>query len=111
FPPTGAKFQIARGGRHAWSRDGKELFYVPAPGQFMTVTVVTQPTFSFSNPRAVPRFFGVADPVSPRPYDVLPDGRLVGVSADVRSSPAGPGQLQVVMNWVDELKARAPLPK
>ena len=39
FPPNGTKYQIARGGRPAWSRDGKELFYVPAPGQFMAVKV------------------------------------------------------------------------
>jgi len=111
FPPTGTKYQIARGGRAAWSRDGKNLFYVPAPGQFMAVTVTTQPTFTFSNPMAVPRGFGVADPVSPRPYDVMPDGRLLGVGADFRSGPAGPGQLQVVLNWLEELKARAPAAK
>ena len=33
FPPTGTKYQIARGGRPLWSRDGKELFFVPAPGR------------------------------------------------------------------------------
>jgi serine/threonine-protein kinase len=28
FPPTGDKFEIARGGRAMWSPDGKELFFV-----------------------------------------------------------------------------------
>jgi Tol biopolymer transport system component len=41
FPATGAKYEIARGGRPMWSRSGKELFYVPAPGQFMVVAVGT----------------------------------------------------------------------
>src|SRR5207245_1748161 len=79
FPPNGAKYEIARGGRPLWSRDGTELFYVPAPGRFMAVTVRTQPTFSFTNPVAVPRGFGTADPSNPRPYDITRDGRIVGV--------------------------------
>ncbi len=48
FPPTGTKYQIARGGRPLWSRDGKELFFVPAPGRFMAVTVRTDPNFTFT---------------------------------------------------------------
>ena len=34
FPATGAKYQVSRGdvGHHAlWSRDGKQLFYIPGP--------------------------------------------------------------------------------
>src|SRR5438094_8335488 len=77
--PTGRKYEIARGGRPLWSRDGTELFYVPAPGRFMAVTVKTQPTFSFTNPVMVPRGFGTADPANPRPYDIARDGRIVAV--------------------------------
>ena len=44
-----------------WSRDGKELFFVPAPGRFMAVTVRTAPSFTFTSPVAVPRGF-VAGP-------------------------------------------------
>jgi Tol biopolymer transport system component len=110
FPPNGTKYQIARGGRPLWSRDGRELFYIPGPGQFMAVTVRTQPTFSFTNPVAVPRGFGVADPASPRPYDITPDGRLVGIGApgQTQSGSLGPAQIHVVLNWFEELKARVP---
>jgi serine/threonine-protein kinase len=111
FPPTGTKYQIARGGRPAWSRDGSELFFVPAPGQFMGVAVATKPAFSFGNPVAIPRRFGTADPISPRPYDVMPDGRFVGVGAAAQIGPTGPAQIQVVLNWFEELKARAPVKK
>ena len=49
-----------------WSRDGKELFFVPAPGRFMAVTVrTTAPSFTVTNPVAVPRGFGVAHPAEP----------------------------------------------
>jgi serine/threonine-protein kinase len=110
FPPTGTKYQIARGGRPQWSRDGKELFYVPAPGQFMAVSVRTQPALTFSNPVAVPRGFGIADPGSPRPYDIMPDGRILGVgtSGQTAVGATGPAQIYVVLNWFDDLKARVP---
>ena len=109
FPQTGAKYQVARGGRPQWSRDGTELFYVPAPNQFMAVTVRTQPSLTFGNPIAVPRGFGLADPANTRPYDITPDGRILGLGTGQTASGApGPAQIQVVLNWFEELKARAP---
>ncbi len=106
FPPNGTKYQIARGGRPAWSRDGRELFYVPTPTQFVAVKVTTQPSFAFGNPTPVPRGFGVADPVGPRPYDVMPDGRFVGIGLAAQTVNVGPAQLHVVLNWTDDLKSR-----
>src|SRR5207247_1376100 len=115
FPANGTKYQIARGGRPAWSRDGRELFLVPAPAQFMAVKISTRPTFAFTDPTAIPRGFGIADPVNPRPYDTLPDGRFVGVGTvgltPIASSTGAVSQLQVVLGWFEELKARAPIPK
>jgi hypothetical protein len=109
FPQTGAKYQVARGGRPQWSRDGTELFYVPAPSQFMAVTVRTQPSLTFANPVAVPRGFGMADPANMRPYDITADGRILGVgTGQTPSGSPGPAQIQVVLNWFEELKARAP---
>jgi Tol biopolymer transport system component len=109
-PPTGTKYQIARGGRPQWSHDGTELFYVPAPSQFMAVTVSTQPSFAVTNPVAVPRGFGVADPAGPRPYDIMPDGRILGLGTAGQAPPGSSGQAQihVVLNWFEELKARVP---
>jgi hypothetical protein len=96
-------------GGPAWSRDGSELFYVPAPGQFMAVKISTRPSFAFSTPTSVPRGFGLADPINPRPYDLLPDGRIVGVGSAAQTSAAGPAQIQVVLNWIEELKQRVPV--
>jgi serine/threonine-protein kinase len=111
FPTNGTKYEIARpGGRPLWSRDGTELFYIPAPGQLVAVTVKTQPKFSFTNPVAVPRGFGVADPSNPRPFDMLRDGRIIGVRAvgQAPSGALGSAEIQVVLNWFDELKQRVP---
>jgi serine/threonine-protein kinase len=108
FPPTGIKHQIGRGGRPMWSRDGKQLFFVPSPGRFMVVSVTTQPSFAFSTPRAVRRGFGISPPASPRMFDITPDGRILGLGT--RSADASPApQLHVVVNWFEELKQKVPV--
>ena len=104
FPANGRKHEIGRGGRPVWSRDGTELFFVPAPTQFRKVKVTLKPTFSVTSPVAVPRPFGVAAPGTPRTFDFLPDGRIIGVGPAAQ----GPGgaELRVVLNWFEELKGR-----
>jgi Tol biopolymer transport system component len=109
YPPTGAKFQIGRGGRPVWSPDGKQLFFIPAPSQFMAVSVTTEPTFAFTQPVAVSRRFGLAPPASPRPYDILPDGRIVAVAPAGQSGGPGATEIRVVVNWFEELKAKVPV--
>jgi hypothetical protein len=94
-----------------WSPDGTELFFVPAPSQFMMVSVRTDPVFGFTPPAAVPRRFGLAPPMSPRPYDMLPDGRIVSVE---EANPVGDPRsvsIHVVLNWFEELKAKLPVGK
>jgi len=115
FPATGAKYQISRGdvGHHAlWSRDGKQLFYIPAPGRFVVVNVTTQPSFSVSAPVPAPRAFNIGNAqTSPRNHDVGPDGRMLGIVTAGRdpSTPATPPQIDVVLNWFEELKQRVPV--
>jgi serine/threonine-protein kinase len=109
FPPTGDKFEIARGGRPMWSPDGKELFFVPAPSQFRAASVRTAPTFAVTGAVNVPRRFGLAPPGNPRPYDILPDGRFVAVDVASEVAASRAPQIQVVLNWFEELKAKAPV--
>ena len=111
FPPTGSQYEIARGGRPMWSPDGKELFFVPAPSQFRAVSVRTEPAFGFTPPVSVIRRFGLAPPASPRPYDILPDGRFVAVDATVSAGDQRLAPVQVVVNWFEELKAKLPTVK
>ena len=111
FPANGTQFEIGRGGRPLWARDGKQLFFVPAPSQFTVVSVRTDPTFAISNAVNIPRRFGLAAPANPRPYDVLPDGRIVAVDAANQAGDQTSPQLQVVLNWFEELKRRVPVSK
>jgi Tol biopolymer transport system component len=111
FPGTGARYQIdSFGGIYPlWSRDARELFYV-TPGQLLAVDVRTQPSFVVGRPTSLPRGFLVNGTGTPRSYDITPDGRFLGV---IDSNLAQPGsaaapQLQIVLNWFEELKTRVP---
>ena len=108
YPPNGTKFQIGRGGRPVWSRDGREILLVPGPGQFAAIPVRTTPSFAFSDPVALPRRFGLAPPAGPRPYDIVHDGRILAAANADQLSERMP-EIQVVLNWFDELKAKAPV--
>lgn len=72
------------------------------------ITIRTGPTFGFTNPIDVPRRFAVAFPGNPRPYDVLPDGRIITVGVAGDSGTQGPPPIQVVLNWFEELKRKLP---
>ncbi|HXW06986.1 MAG TPA: protein kinase [Vicinamibacterales bacterium] len=114
FPPTGDVLQIARGGRPLWSPSRKatphlqELLFVPGPSQLMSVSVRTDPALGNTPAGAVPRQFGLAPPASPRPYDILPDGRFVAVDSAAMPGGTGTRDLQVVLNWFEELKSKVP---
>jgi Tol biopolymer transport system component len=116
FPATGAKYQVskARAVHPVWSRDGRELVTQPQGGQpFVVQTITTQPSFAFSAPMPVPRGGALGlGPAFQRNYDVMPDGRILGVvnSAQVQSAGPATQQIQVVLNWFEELKARVPTP-
>jgi len=112
FPPDGTKHLIAQqGGRPLWSRDGKQLFYVPAPGRFVVVNVKTAPIFTFTAPVVIPRGFGPSTPNEPRTFDMLPDGRIVApISAGQVQIGSAPQvqQIFVVLNWFQELTSKVP---
>ena len=115
FPATGDKHQLSAKGLQnphevAWSPDGKELFYVPRIGGFEAVSITTEPTFAFGTAVAVPRPFLLGPPNSPTLYDIAPDGKFVGLitAGQTESDAARVPQIQVVLNWFEELKARVP---
>jgi hypothetical protein len=116
FPTTGATYPISKsGGFHpTWSPDGKELFYLAGvgAGQFVAVSVTTRPTFTFGNPVSMPILFVERGPGLERNNDITLDGkRFLGVVAagqNTASGAAAAPQIQVVLNWFEELKARVP---
>jgi WD40 repeat protein len=118
FPPTGARYQAPRvqGDFHpVWTPDGRSLVYVPsaASQQMAMVQVMTEHGVTFSPPTMAPAAVtGLVISVLPRAYDILPDGRFVGlVSARDYATLVfnGGNQIRVVLNWFEELKQRVPV--
>jgi Tol biopolymer transport system component len=115
FPTTNATYPISKatGFHPVWSPDGKELFYISGGGggQFVAVSVTTQPTVKIGNPVLSPRPFAAGRQAFERNYEITRDGqRFLGVVAagqTASGAPAAP-QIQVVLNWTEELKARVP---
>jgi Tol biopolymer transport system component len=111
FPATGAKYEIAPGAfAPVWSADGKNLIWL-GNGGFQIAGVTTRPSFAFGNPVTAPR--GGLEFVGPsvqRMYSVTPDGRFLGIFAPALNATAAPVpvKFQVVLNWTEELKQRAP---
>ena len=117
YPATGAKYPISpntEDGHHAvWSRDGKELFYTPGPGTiFGAVSVVTTaPAFSFGPAPAFARVFVNQGPLTERPFDTALNAKREPVILGLTANTTNPSreernELRIVLNWVEELKAR-----
>ena len=118
FPPTGARHRISQDGGNypLWSPEGSELFYRPSAGTrertLRSVDIVTEPAFAFSNEQTLPvEGFNVV--LGYRDYDMRPDGErllmVFPVDQPDSGEPARP-QINVVLNWFEELKERVPVP-
>ncbi len=76
----------------------------------MVVEITTEPTFSAGNPRLLFEgtfqmgLFARAD------YNVAPDGQRF-VMIQIGGSDSPPTQINVVLNWFEELKQRVPTGK
>ncbi len=108
-PDAAGKWQISNdGGTEAvWNPNGQELFYRQG-NQMMAVTVRTETDFSAENPRVLfegaylSNFFYTAD------YDVTPDGQRFVMIQPLEQSKSGPLEINVVLNWFEELKRLVP---
>jgi len=111
FPGPGGKYQISSegGAEPVWNPNGRELFY-RSGYKMMAVDVMTQPSFSTGKPRVL--FEGLYLPSGVTPsYDVSPDGqRFLMLKAAQQGQPAAV-QINVVLNWFEELKQKVPVGK
>jgi hypothetical protein len=112
FPPSGVRYQLPKNQidfHPTWAPSGDELFYVPVTFNLVAVPVTTRPTLTFGSSTALGAGV-IANRVSnvPRDYDVLPDGRFVGLIVPSEQTPTGAvaTSMEVVINWFDELKQR-----
>ena len=117
FPAVpGVRHRITQdtGAMQLWSRGGDELFYRRSPhqGTFHALTIETASTLAFSNERTL-RIEGFLIAGEDRNYDIMPDGErfLMVFPADTEEvgSPSR-RQINVVVNWFQELRERVPVP-
>ena len=107
FPDLGGKWLVSTEGgtEPVWSSQREELFY-RADNKLMVVAYETGPSFIASKPVVLfegnyaPNFYAAN-------YDVSPDGqRFVMIEALEQSTR--PRQLNVVLNWFEELRRLVP---
>jgi Tol biopolymer transport system component len=84
-----------------WSLDGKEIRYIDAERQVMSVQVQTEPAFSVSLPKML---YSLKD-VRTRSGAWCPDGRLLGA---LEGENERPNRIGVVVNFMDEVRAKLP---
>ena len=107
FPANGERYQIHPGVHPAWSAEGRELFTNPFGPRYALFRIVTHPRFAFSRVAELRREGTVGNgPEVVRNFDVTADGKRVlvvlgGVTPSVESR-----EIQVVLNWFEELKAK-----
>src|SRR5262249_37633855 len=109
-PATGARFLVGSGSRPQWSPDGKELFLVDVNKTFV-VRVKTLPSFTVSNPTELPfSVYGGRGPGYGRDTDIFPDGKrfVVALPSEDTTGAGRPRQMNVVLNWLQELKTQVP---
>jgi eukaryotic-like serine/threonine-protein kinase len=114
FPATGAKVQITTTNGHhpVWLKNGEELSFRVGPNEQVVVRVNITPSFSVGNPvPAVVRGLPTIDLGVSRPYDVTPDGKrflTVAPASGSRSRIVGTPEIEIVVNWFEQLRRLAP---
>jgi hypothetical protein len=112
YPGPGGKWQISTEGgmEPVWNPKGRELFYRSGK-KMMAVEVTTQPTFSAGKPKVLFEGPYVPTPRSFPDYDVSPDGERFLMLKAGESEERTSTQINVVLNWFEELKQKVPAGK
>jgi Tol biopolymer transport system component/tRNA A-37 threonylcarbamoyl transferase component Bud32 len=109
YPGPGGKWQISTEGgtEPMWNPNGRELFY-RSGDKMMAVEIATQPGFAAGTPRTLfeGRYETAMVPIDN--YDVSPDGQRFLMLKPVEQEQAAPTQINVVLNWFEELKQKVP---
>ena len=110
YPGPGGKWPISTEGgtEPVWSVDGRELFY-RLGDKMMVVEVQSEPAFSSGRPQLVFEEPYLRDRFGTSNYDISPDGQRFLMIKAAEEEP-GPGQINVVTNWFEELKRLVPTP-
>jgi hypothetical protein len=109
YPGPGGKWQISTEGgtEPVWNPNGRELFY-RSGDKMMAVDIAMEPGFTAGKPRMLfeGRYELARVPIAN--YDVSLDGQRFLMVKPSEQAQAAPTQINVVLNWFEELKRRVP---
>jgi eukaryotic-like serine/threonine-protein kinase len=110
YPGPGGKYQISTEGgtEPSWNPNGREIFYRNSD-RMMAVDITTHPGFSAGKPHMLFQGRYNLSPVTSPNYSVSPDGQRFLMLKSVETAEGAPTQINVVLNWFEELKQRVPL--
>ena len=105
FPGSGSRWPISvdGGGWPVWARSGRELFYRNG-NRMMAATVAGDAAFNASKPRLLFEAKAMLPESEAPSYDVTPDGEFLMIEPGESDAP--PSQLNVVLNWLQEVRQR-----
>jgi eukaryotic-like serine/threonine-protein kinase len=109
YPGPGGKWQISTEGgtEPMWNPNGRELFYRRGR-KMVAVEIATRPGFAAGKPRVLFEGEYVPTPLTFPNYDVSPDGQRFLMLKPAEAAEGAPTQINVVLNWFEELKRRVP---
>jgi eukaryotic-like serine/threonine-protein kinase len=112
YPGPGGKWQISTEGgtEPTWNRNGRELFY-RSGDKMMAVDISTQPSFAPGKAKALFQGHYQPTPGTLPNYDVSPDGQRFLMIKPSEQGQVAPTQINVVLNWFEELKQKVPTGK
>jgi serine/threonine-protein kinase len=109
YPGPGAKLQISIDGgtEPTWNPSGRELFFRNGD-KMMVVDITMQASLSASKPRVLFEGQFLPSPATTSNYDVSRDGRRFLMVKARSAGETAPTQINVVFNWLEELKNLVP---
>ena len=110
YPGPGEEQQLSTdgGGEPRWSPDGRELFYRTQAGEVLSVAVQTTPSVELGTPQLLFEFPNMRGLSRNGSFDVHPDGERFVVARSV-GTDSGTSQINVILNWTEELAERVPV--
>jgi hypothetical protein len=110
-PGTAVRVSLDGGDSPTWSPDGRRIHFTTdrpegAGRRMMVANIVTEPSFRVDQPTPLIDpwpYLGTRPGVS---YDVLPDGSFIAVRRLYRAADVIAEELHVVLNLIEELRAR-----
>src|SRR6185436_19394325 len=112
YPGLNARVPVSTaGGREpVWSRDGRKLFFRSADN-VMEAAIASLSPLEFATPKALfhDTFTRTQGNLHTH-FDVAPDGRFLMIDSP-KQAVVGRQEVQIILNWAEELKRIAPVKK